>query len=131
MNKRGFVITGAKKWIGLLLGILFILASIYILGKTFGLALPDFLGFLLNTIVLAWIVLVGSIFLIYDAIFEMGAKRMRSILAALIGVILGLIPVLHSFGVLPFTIPASFGNIVYALAMIILGGFLIWDFTGG
>jgi len=126
------VVTGPKKTIGLIMGILFILVSIYILGSTFGLNIGlEFLDFIVQTIVLAWIVLVGAVFLVIDAITELGSKRMRSLLAALIGILLGLVPVLHSFGILPFTIPDIFGVVVYALVMIILGGFLIWDFTGG
>ena len=129
MNKRGFVVTGTKKWIGLLLGIIFILLSFYILANSLGIRLLITFNFLMNELVLAWIVLLGAVFLTYDAILEMGHKRMRSLLAALIGALLGLVPVLHSFGILPFTVP--FGVIVYALVLIILGGFLIWDFTGG
>jgi uncharacterized protein (DUF697 family) len=131
MDKRGFVVTGAKKWIGLALAVFFLMISTYVIGLQVGLNLPlKFLDSVLNSLVLAWIVLIGSIFLVIDAITELGAKRLRSILAALIGVVLGLVPVLHSFNVIPFTIPV-FGEIIYALAMIILGGFLIWNFTGG
>jgi hypothetical protein len=130
MDKRGFVVTGKKKIIGLVIAIIFFLISAYVLATFFGMILPfDFLDFLLNELVLAWIVLVGSVYLIFDSITELGSKRIRSLLAALIGLLLGLVPVLYSFGFLPFTIP--FGVVVYALSMIILGGFLIWDFTGG
>ncbi|MBW2995432.1 hypothetical protein KY312_03690 [Candidatus Woesearchaeota archaeon] len=130
MNKRGFVVTGTKKWIGLLIAVVFFLLSVYVMATFFGMNLPfGFLDFFLNELVLAWIVLAGSIYLIFDSITELGHKRLRSLLAALIGLILGLVPVLHSFNVIPFTIP--FGVVVYALSMIILGGFLIWDFTGG
>jgi hypothetical protein len=124
------VITGTKKWIGLLLAVLFFLLSIYILGSRLGyLGFLGFLDFFINDVVLAWIVLVGSLFLVADSITELGHKRLRSILAALICLLLGLVPVLHSFNVIGFTIP--FGVVVYALVMILLGGFLIWDFTGG
>ena len=130
MNKRGFVVTGTKKWVGLIFAILFFLISAYVFATFFGANLPlGFLDFLLNELVLAWIVLVGSIYLIFDSITELGHKRLRSLLAALIGLLLGLVPVLHQFKLIPFTIP--FGVVVYALSMIILGGFLIWDFTGG
>jgi hypothetical protein len=130
MNKRGFVVTGTKKWIGLFLGILFMLLSFYILTGEIGAGFSiGILDFLIGDLALAWIVLIGAIYLVFDAVTELGHKRVRSMLAALIGLLLGLIPVLNSLGIIPFTVP--FAGVVYALVLIILGGFLIWDFTGG
>ena len=130
MNKRGFVVTGTKKWIGLFLGILFMLLSFYILTGEIGAGFSiGILDFLIGDLALAWIVLIGAIYLVFDAVTELGHKRLRSMLAALIGLLLGLIPVLNSLGIIPFTVP--FAGVVYALVLIILGGFLIWDFTGG
>jgi uncharacterized protein (DUF697 family) len=106
------------------------LLSFYILTGEIGAGFSiGILDFLIGDLALAWIVLIGAIYLVFDAVTELGHKRVRSMLAALIGLLLGLIPVLNSLGIIPFTVP--FAGVVYALVLIILGGFLIWDFTGG
>lgn len=107
--------------------------SLHLLLSLIGLQLPfAFLVALSRVKVLAWVLLLSSAFLIYDGITELGGKRMKSLVAALVGLVLGLIPVLYSFNILPFTIPeAVWGVVLYLIFMAIVGVFLVWDITGG
>jgi small-conductance mechanosensitive channel len=127
-------ITGAKKILGFILGVLLVVLSIYLFMSAFGMKLPfAFLAALSNTAVLGWLLIVSSLFLVYDAITELGSKRIRSLVAAFIGIVFGLVPVLKSLKILAFTIvpEGTFGVVLYSISLIIIGGFLMWDITGG
>jgi len=119
---------------GFVLGILLVVLGLYMMLTAFGLKLPlAFLTALSSIVVLGWLLLVGSLFLVYDAITELGSKRIRSLIAAFVGIVFGLVPVLKSFNILAFTIipEGTFGVVLYSIALIVVGGFLMWDITGG
>lgn len=94
-------------WISLILGVILIALGLIPLLNTWGIigfALPGgILGLILG--IAPWIIAIVGVFLLVEGFLEDDAMRMITIIVALTIIGAGLIPILHSFGILGFTIP--------------------------
>jgi hypothetical protein len=132
---QGMMMGGPRKPISLLLGLAFI-----VLG---GLPLLNRFGVLSFTIppiggIILWVLaVVGGVILLWDAISEnmamMGLSqqmRMASIIGGLVLLAVGIIPLLHSFGIIGFDIP-EFAAVVQHVLFVVFGALLIYGGTQG
>ncbi|MAE13870.1 hypothetical protein CMO92_04860 [Candidatus Woesearchaeota archaeon] len=110
-----------RGWVGLLLGLLAIaLGLIPLLAGlgVIGFNLPEFLLGIMTTFMLYFILAI-AVLLFIDAIWADDMLQIVSMVIAVIIFAAGLIPILHSFGVLPFTIPIS--QTIVSILLIIEG----------
>ncbi len=124
-----------RKTISLLLGIVFIILGIIpILNmfKVIGFTLP-----ILPDILLRVLALIGGIFLIYDAMQEgqmaFGMTQYAMFASYILGLailLLGLIPLLNTFGVLGFTLPAI-GQVIIDWLYLVVGLLLLYGGNQG
>ena len=117
---------GARKNIGLLLGIiLLIIGLIALLNKIkiLGFGIP------LSINILAWILAAGGLYLIIESVTEIGAKRSIALFIAFIILLLTLIPILNQLGIIAFSIP-GLSLTVYHILLLIEGVFLIINAFG-
>lgn len=126
---------GPRKPISLIMGLVFLafggiplLNSMKVVGFTIP-VLPQTILYVLSV--------VGAVFLLWDAISEgmamMGFPqmlRMATFVMALVLLAVGLIPLLHSFGTISFTLP-EFAAVVVNTLYIVTGFLLIYGGTQG
>ena len=114
-----------KGWLALILGIVAIALGIIPLIASFGWIgwnLPEFLLNIMTTVML-YVIVVIAVILFIDSIWEDDTLRIISIVVAAVIFVLGLIPILNSFGILGFSIPIS--ELIVSILLIIEGIFLI------
>ncbi len=134
-NKKAFFgpgVGGPRKPISLVLGLAFVILGVIPLLNYFGV-----IGFSIPAItgIILWILsVVGGVILLWDAIDENMAimgfgqqVRMASVVGGLVLLAVGIIPILNTFGIIGFTIPAVAAiiqNVLFALfgALILYGG---------
>jgi hypothetical protein len=134
MNKKAQMM-GPRKPISLLLGLAFIILGVLPLLNKFGVV-----GFTLPTLpqmVIYVLAIIGGLFLFWDAISEgMGAfgitqqVMFASYAVGLVALALGLIPLLSSFGVIGFSLPAL-GETIINILFTIVGVLLLYGGTQG
>ncbi len=115
-----------RKIVSFILGIIFLILGLFPLLNKFNVisfAIPNIGGLVL------WILaVIGGLWLIFDGLkedqsFSFGIGHI-TIIVGLILLAFGLIPLLYSFGIIPFTLP-SFLNLVSEVIYAIAGIFLI------
>lgn len=111
---------GARKNIGLLLGVIVFAMGIVGIMSTSG-VLGFNLPFSIN--ILAWILAIGGFYLIIESITEFGIKRTLAIITALIMLTISLIIILNQFGQISFTIPGL--SIVFFYVLLAIEGFFL------
>jgi len=111
---------GARKNIGLLLGVVLLVIGIIALLNSIGL-LPFSIPFSIN--ILSWILAAGGLYLIIESVTEFGARRALALLVAGVILILTLIPILNQFGILSFEIP-GLSLTIYHILLLVEGTFL-------
>jgi hypothetical protein len=132
---QGMMMGGPRKPISLLLGLAFIILGGLPLLNKFGVLsfeIPPVTG------VILWVLaIVGGVILMWDAISEgimaMGITqqiRMASIIGGLVLLAVGIIPMLHSFGMIGFDIPV-FAAVVQHVLFVVFGVLLIYGGTQG
>lgn len=128
-GKKGMVFTRARDTISFIIGL--VLAAFGIIPLLFnfnviGFNLP---GVLLNLpiSVLVWVIAVVGLYIVIDGFIEppMHIFHWALIVGGLVLAVIGLIPILFSFGVIPFTVPFLGENlIVYQVLIAVEGLFL-------
>lgn len=135
--KKGQMMGGPRKPVSLILGLVFLafggiplLHSMNVIGFTIP-VLPQTILYVLSVI--------GAVFLLWDAISEgqmsmgMGMSQMltpATFIMALVLLAIGLVPLLHSFGTISFTLPELAAVVVNTL-YIVTGFLLIYGGTQG
>src|SRR3989338_7224370 len=109
MNKKGMIFARPRDSISFVVGAILALYGIIPLLNAIGLlkfTLPAFLTGLPAEI-LIWVVAVGGAYVVVDGLIEPKMNMLHPFLigAGLILLATGLIPILHNFNILPFTIP--------------------------
>ena len=128
MNKQGVVFTRPRDTISFVIGIILALFGILpLLTKwgVIGISLPGFMTNLPIQIAV-WIVAVGGAYVAIDGMIEPPAHSLHWILIV-VGVILlafGLIPILHNFGVIGFTLGIE-SLMIYQIIITVEGILLI------
>ncbi len=118
---------GLRSWASMILGLLLFLVGAIPLANKFGwiaFQMPELSQFILRILFIA-----AGLFLIWDATHEIYNNRAFMILSLVFGIpvlILGLIPLLHQYGVIGFTLPLS-GFIILDLLTAIAGLVLFLD----
>lgn len=135
LGKRGQMMGGPRKPISLIMGLVFLaFGGIPLLHsmKVIGFSIP-----VLPQTILYVLSVAGAVFLLWDAISENMAMmgfaqmaRMATFVMALVLLAVGLIPLLHSFGVIGFALP-EFASIVIETLYIVTGFLLIYGGTQG
>jgi hypothetical protein len=129
LNKKGLVFTRARDTISFFVGLLILaLGLIPLLNhfKVIGFGLPGFLTTLIASIFI-WIIAVAGLYVVIDGFIEPPMHSLHWILIVL-GVtflIVGLIPILHNFNVIPFTILSVLDNLVVYNIVIAVEGLLL------
>ena len=121
--------SSGRQGISLILGFIFLFLGVIPLLFQFGVldftipALPGMVLWILATI--------GGVILLWDAMIEnmpMGAEsilRMASLIAGLIVLVIGLIPLLHNFGWIAFTLP-YIAEIINNGLFVVVGALLLY-----
>ena len=123
-NKKGFFMS-FRDWLSFFVGLgIFLVGIVPLLGH-FG-VLPFGLPAALNTLlgsVAVWIIAIAGVYIIIDGIIEPDRNMLHMLLLGMgaLFVIVGLIPILHMFGVIPFTIPFLDNLIVYNAILTVEG----------
>lgn len=124
-NKKARIFTAPRDTISFFIGLL--LAAFGILPLLFQWGVVKFqiplIGNLAVT-VLVWIVAVAGLYVLIDGFIEPPAHALHwmLILVGLVLAIIGLIPILNGFGIVPFTLP--FNDMIYRI-IITLEGLLL------
>ena len=129
-NKKGF----GRKPLSLILGLVFVIIGLIPLLNGFG-VIPFGLPIDVRGVILWVLAIVASVILLLDSLkmegFGIGSQlRIVSIVGGLLLLAVGLIPILHSFGVLGFTIPEVADTIKNVLFMV-FGALLLYGGTQG
>jgi len=127
-NKKGLVFTRPRDTVSFFIGlILLALGLIPLLSyfKVIGFALPGFLSGLIGSIFI-WIIAVGGAYIVIDGFIEPPLHSLHWILILLgfVFLVIGLVPLLHKFNVIPFTINFLESMVVYNI-VIAVEGFLL------
>ena len=126
-NKKGFFMS-FRDWLSFGVGALLILVGGIPLLGYFG-VLPFTLPAVLNTLIASvafWIIAIGGLYILIDGIIEPSGHTLHMLLLALGGlfILVGLLPILNSFGVVGFEVPFLQNLVVYN-AIITLEGILL------
>jgi len=129
MNKKAMVFTRPRDTISFIVGLILAAFGIIPLLNGFGVMSFNLPGFLLNlpVSVLVWIIAVAGVYIVIDGVIEppMHIFHWALIVGGLILLVVGLIPILYGFGVIPFTVPFLGENlIVYQILIAVEGLFL-------
>ncbi|MFO8015995.1 MAG: hypothetical protein R6U32_02740 [Candidatus Woesearchaeota archaeon] len=128
-NRKGMVFVRARDTISFFIGLILAAFGLIPLLSSFGVlpfSLPEFL-LNLPVSVLVWIVAIAGLYIVIDGFIEppMHMLHWALILGGIILLIVGLIPILHSFNVIPFTIPFLGENLVVYQVMIGIEGIFL------
>jgi hypothetical protein len=123
-TKKGFYMS-ARDWISFFVGLILFAVGLVPLLKTFGVTkfgLPAFMTGLIGSIFF-WIIAVAAVYIIIDGFIEPAGHMLHIALmvAGLIFLIVGLIPILHQFGVIKFTIKFLENLVVYNIIITVEG----------
>jgi len=129
LNKKGLVFTRPRDTVSFFIGlVLLILGLIPLLHyfKVLGFALPEFLSGLVGSIFI-WIIAVAGAYIVIDGFIEPPLHSLHwiLILIGLVFLIIGLIPILNNFNIIPFTISFLNNMVVYNLVIAVEGFLLI------
>ena len=129
MNKRGIVFTRPRDTVSFLVGlVLLLVGGIPVLSsmKLLPFGLPSFLTGLVGNIAI-WLVAFGGAYVVIDGFIEppMHSLHWFLIVAGLILLVVGLIPILNKFGVISFNIPFLANLVVYQVIIAIEGLLLV------
>lgn len=127
-NKQGIVFTRPRDTISFFVGVfLAALGLIPLLSyfKIIGFGMPAFLNNIIGAVAI-WIIAVAGLYVVIDGFIEPPAHNLHWILivAGLFLFVIGLIPILFTFKVIPFGIPFLNNMVVYN-AIITLEGILL------
>jgi len=115
-----------KTWGNLIVGFLLLSLGIIPFLHSFGFigfTLPGFMGNIIGKIAL-WVIAAIGVWLIIDGFMEDDTIRMVTLLVAVVFLAVGVIQILHTFGVIGFQVPFLTLNVYYAI-FAIEGLFLI------
>ena len=118
------MIDSGKKITSFILGVLTLAIGLFPLLAKFNVITFNIPGLDLFFSIAFWIFAAGGIFLLIDAHLEDHTLKVPTTIVAIILIVIGLIEILNSFGVVPFTIPFANEMFFYVL-FIIEGLFLI------
>ncbi|MFT4343584.1 MAG: hypothetical protein ACMXYE_02445 [Candidatus Woesearchaeota archaeon] len=126
-NKKGFFMS-FRDWLSFGVGGLLILLGGLPLLHTFG-VLPFGLPGIFNTLMVSiggWIIALAGLYIVIDGMIEPSGHSLHMILLALGGlfILVGLLPILNSFGVVDFQVP-FLENLVVFNIIITVEGFLL------
>lgn len=71
-----------------------------------------------------YIITIAGLYLLVDSFMEDHGTRMISMIVAIVAIVIGLIPILNTFGVIGFTIP-FLGPVLYYVVFLVEGVFLL------
>lgn len=123
----GFDFDDPKNWGALLVGLIITaLGAIPLLNGwgVIGFSLPGFIETVVSAIGL-WVIAAVAFYLMINSFMEDDTMRVVSIIVALVLLAVGIIPLLHTFGVIGFTIP-FLSVTVYNVIFVLEGLFLIF-----
>jgi|GEM_PF-2104378 len=128
-NKKGFVFTRPRDTISFFIGlILLLLGLIPLLSyfKVISFTLPEFLLGIVGSIFI-WIIAVAGAYIVIDGFIVPPLHSLHWILILLgfVFLVIGLIPILHKFNVMPFTINFLENMVVYNIVIAVEGFLLI------
>src|SRR3989338_3780801 len=109
---------GARKNIGLLLGIIILIIGL--LGMFFKIPL--------TVEVTAWILALGGLYLIVESITEFGAQRALGLLVAFVVLLVASMPILNQLGIIGFSMGINL--LFYHILLTIEGIFLVINAFG-
>ncbi len=125
LGKRGMIFTSPRDTISFVVGLILLAFGIIPLLNKFGVIGWNLPGFLVNlgTGVLVWIVAIAGLYILIDGFIEppMHIFHWLLIIAGLIMMVLGLIPILHTFGVIGFSMPGMDSMILYWIVISLEG----------
>jgi hypothetical protein len=130
LNKKGLVFTRPRDTVSFFVGLALLALGLIPLLNHFNaisFGLPEFLNGLIASIFI-WVIAVAGLYVVIDGFIEppMHALHWALILFGFIFLIIGLIPILHNFNVIGFTIISFLDNmVVYNIAICIEGLLLL------
>jgi hypothetical protein len=129
LHKKAMIFTLARDTISFVIGLILAAFGIVPFLATIGVLASNPLGSITNlpTSILIWVVAFGGCYILIDGFIEppMHMLHWFLILAGLILAAIGLIPLLHSFGVIGFTIPVLGTKLIVYHIIIGLEGILL------
>ncbi|SRR3989344_2429894 len=125
-GKKGMIFTSPRDTLSFIIGLILLAFGIIPLLNSLGVIAWNLPGFLVNLPigVLVWIVAITGFYILIDGFIEppMHIFHWLLIFVGLILMVVGLIPILHGFGTIGFTIPGM-DNLVVYWVLISLEGF--------
>jgi len=116
-SKKGMIFTSPRDTISFVVGLILMAFGVIPLLNQFGVIGWNLPGFMVNlgTGVLVWIVAIAGFYILIDGFIEppMHIFHWLLIITGLILMVIGLLPILHNFGVIGFSIPGMDNLIVY------------------
>lgn len=114
-----------RDWLSFFVGLGIFLIGVIPLLNYFGvlpIELPGILATLPTTIAV-WIIALAGVYIIIDGIIEPDGNMLHMLLLGMgiLFVVVGLIPILYSFGIIPFTIPFLGNLVVYNIVLTVEG----------
>jgi hypothetical protein len=129
MNKHGIVFTRPRDTISFFIGVFLALVGLVPLLSALGLVSWSLPGFLTNLIaaIAIWVIAVAGLYVVIDGFIEPPAHNLHwfLIIGGIVFFVVGLLPILHTFGVIGFSIPFVGNPIVYQSLITIEGILLI------
>lgn len=117
ISKKAMIFTSPRDTISFVLGLILLAFGLIPLLNKMAMIKWNLPGFLINmpTGVLVWVVALAGFYILIDGFIEppMHIFHWLLIIAGLIMMVIGLIPILHSFGTIGFTIPGMDSLIIY------------------
>ncbi|MCX6706958.1 MAG: hypothetical protein NT001_02345, partial [Candidatus Woesearchaeota archaeon] len=117
ISKKAMIFTSPRDTISCILGLILLAFGVIPLLSTLKMISWNLPSFLTNlpTGVLIWVVAIAGFYILIDGFIEppMHIFHWLLIFAGLIMMVIGLIPILHSFGTIGFTIPGMDSLIIY------------------
>jgi hypothetical protein len=129
MNKRGIVFTRPRDTISFFVGlILFAVGLVPLLIKlgVLGWSLPSFMTNLPFSVAI-WIIAVAGLYIVIDGFIEPPAHNLHwfLIIAGVVLFVVGLLPLLHNFGVIGLDLGSLLNNLYIYQALITIEGALL------
>lgn len=127
-NRKGIVFTRPRDTISFFVGLILLATGLIPLlnyWNVIGFSLPGFISNLIASIVI-WIIAVAGLYIIIDGFIEPPQHSLHwlLIIVGFVMLLIGLIPILHKFEVIGFSIPFLNNLVVYNI-MISLEGFAL------
>jgi|WetSurMetagenome_2_1015567.scaffolds.fasta_scaffold534865_2 hypothetical protein len=127
-SKKGFFMSG-RDWLSFFIGLVLFGVGLVPLLNNFKITpfgLPGFLAGPIAAIVF-WIISIAGLYIIIDGLIEPAGHMIHTILLVLgaVFVVVGLIPILHGFKIIGFTVPFLDNLIVYNIIITVEGVMLM------